>query len=639
MRRLANDRTRNLALSLGILTLMLAPAGAQSAINWKTAAPIPLRVDATDLPRRLVNTEMTFPAQPGPMDFYFVEWTPGNHNPSGPVQNLVKLFFEDDRGETLRWERDPRDIVRFTVHAPDGARSITVRFTYIASQPSVNSRSTDTYGEPTLGAINWNTVLLYPADASKFDVRYSPTLRMPRGWSFASALGVERARSNTATFATVSLAELVDSPVILGEHLRTYSIPAPGLAPHFIDVVAQREKQTKINDDVLEAVGRMLVEAEGVFGPFARDEYHFLLVASDDTPGFGVEHDRSTFIGLSGDALVKANKDGAAGLGVMPHEYTHAWNGKLRAPKGLHSTNYHDDMDAEMLWVYEGMTSYYDEVLAVRSGMQKYDRFVQNLANSVVRYEQQGGRLWRSVADTARGMRVLRTPSPAWADLRRRQDYYGEGALFWASADAIIRRGTNGARSLDDFTRRFFRVTPGPRGSHIEYTRSDVIDGLRAVYAGEDWDALITTMIDQPVRDLHIGLPALLGRKLIYSDTPTDRQKRDEARGGGVNLRSSLGVTVDKEGVITSIVPSSSADQAKLAYGMKIIAISDERFTPAALREAVADTPETGAVSLLVDFGGSVEERRVSYRDGLRYPVLKRDENAGPDLLPAIGRQ
>lgn len=636
-----HDRTiaRRFALAVALLALGAAAEAVRAQIDWAAADPIPLAVDATDIARRLVHTDMRFPARTGVMDFYFVEWTPGNHNPSGPIQNVVNLFFEDGRGRRLDWRRDPRDIVRFSVDVPAGVSQVRVRFTYIADQPSVNSRSTDTYGEPTLGALNWNTVLLYPADASKLDIRYQASLTLPAGWRHASALSAQRIVDNAIAFAPVSLAELVDSPVIFGEHLRTYRLPAPGLAPHYIDAVAPEPEQVEIGEHVLDAIADMLVEAERVFGPFPRDEYHFLLVVSDDTPGFGVEHDRSTFIGLSGSALKDANEKGAASLGVIAHEYTHAWNGKLRAPAGLHSLNYHDDKDASLLWVYEGMTSYYDEVLAVRSGMQNFDDFAHNLTNSIARYEQQTGRLWRSVADTARGMRVLRAPSPAWADLRRRQDYYGEGALFWADADARIRRGTQGERSLDDFCRSFFGVKPGPRGSHVEYTRSDIVDALAAVYPGEDWDARIRLLIETPPKSLAIELPALLGYRLDSTSEPTERQKRDEGRGGGLNLRASIGFSVNREGEIVSIVPGSAADDAKVAYGMKILAVGDRPFSIDALRDAIGRTDKTGGATLFVEFGDRMRELRVSYAGGLRYPALVREDAPGPDLLAAIAHK
>jgi len=625
-----------------VLLACLAPTtaptpAAWAAIDWSRQAPIPLRVDATDLPRRLLRTEMVFPAEEGPMDFFFVLWTPGNHNPSGPIQNMVDLFFEDGQGRPLRWRRDPRQIVRFTVDVPRGVRTVRARFRYIASQPSVNSRSTDSYGEPTLGAINWNTVLLYPSSANKLEIRYAPSLQAPPRWRLATALTVESRQGDTTRFAPVSLAELVDSPVILGEILRTYQLPAQGLsAPHYLHVVAHREEQATVEPSVLEPLGRMLVEAERVFGPFPRDEYHFLVVASDDTPGFGVEHDRSTFIGLSGDAFVRANKDGPHSLGVFPHEYIHAWCGKLRAPRGLHGPEYYSAKDASMLWVYEGLTSYYDEILAARSGMQSLERFVVNMTNSIVRYQQQAGRRWRSVEDTARAQRVLRAPSPAWADLRRRQDYYGEGALFWAFADARIRTATRGARSLDDFCLRFFRVEPGPRGSHVEYTRQDVVDALTAVAPSEDWSALIEALIESPASALPFELPSQLGYRLEHASEPTKEQRQAESRGGGLNLRTSLGLSVDREGRVVSIAPESPADRAKLAYGMQLLAVGDEVYTPTALRDAVAQTPKTGGVSLLVTFGPRVQRIDIAWSDGLRYPRLA--PVADEPLLPLIAK-
>ena len=617
-----------------IVTLLAAPPAA-------IAAPREMRlhIDATDIERRLVHAAVTMDAAPGPLDLHYVEWTPGNHNPSGPIQNVVNVRFVDGAGAELDWRRDPAHVTRFTIDVPDGARRITAHLSYIANQPGVNSRSTDTYGAPGYGGLNWNTVLLYPAGVHRDDLVVRPTLALPEGWRAATPLPIGGAPSedNVVRFNPVSLAELVGSPVIFGATLRSQAIPLEGDAPHLVHSVAPRDDQTILPDARLERFARMARETQRVFGPFPRSRYDFLVLLSDEWTGFGVEHEECTFIGMGANAFADAETDRGGPMLVVPHEYIHAWNGKLRAPEGLVADDYHTPAIPDLLWVYEGLTSYYTDVIGARSGMIDRESFESRLASRIGGYELQKGRAWRSVLDTTHALRHLRAPSASWEDLRRRQDYYAEGAMFWLEADALIRRATNNERSLDDFTRDFFGVPAGTHGRPSTYTRQDVIDALARVHPGADWDALVRDRIETPRREsLAFESPRLLGYRFEWSKEPTPAQRRAEARERGASLRSSLGFDADATGRVTSVVPGSPADAARVAYDMRIVGVGDRPYSGDALRDAVRNAERTGRVELTVHWGERLVPVVIEHDAGLRYPRLVRDETLGPDLLGAI---
>lgn len=623
-----------------------------------------VEVDATDIARRLVHTTITIPdamAPDGePLDLRYVEWTPGNHNPSGPIQNVVDFVVLDDQGNTLAWRRGEDSVFSHVVPAAP-AGDITVRFSYIANQPTVNSRSSDTYGLPTMGGLNWNTVLVYPAGMDRATLKVTPTLRYPSSWKEASGLAFNKRNQGLPGFrlyTTTTLAELVDSPVIMGEHLGAHPMEAMNGAAHTIYGVAPRAGQEALPDSRQEKFEEMHRQAAKVFGPFPFRSFGYLIMLDDSLPGFGLEHCTSTFISMKADRFEKAGEADADPMSVVPHEYIHAWCGKLVAPEGLLAENYHTPGATELLWVYEGLVSYYDEVLCVRSGLMSPEQFRHSLTNTIANYELQAGRRWRSVEDTARAMRFLRAPSDSWEDLRRRQDYYAEGSLFWATADAIIRGGTNNAKSLDDFCLAFFKPdAPGAETPGVPlrtYTRADIVAGLAAVYPGQDWDALIREMIESPqADDPTFELPRRLGYTLEWPAEPSALQKKDDGGDRGASLRSSIGLRVDSEGKVTGIVPGSPADRAKLAYGQKIIAVGRDTsalpppmpnqpapatatlFSPRALREAVKASGAAGGVTLLVAEGDEVREVVLEYAGGLRYPRLVRVEGT-PDLLEAI---
>lgn len=593
-----------------------------------------LQVDARDVARRLLTAQMDIPVAPGPMELNYVEWTPGNHNPSGPIQNVVDLVITDDLGDRLDWRRDPEKMTRLFLDIPDGAGVVTVRFSYITNQPSVISRSTDSYGFPTFGGLNWNTVLFYPGDVDKDDYLIEPELRLPGDWNIATSLAIESQRPGQILFKTVSLAELVDSPVIYGSTLRTYELQTNSASPHFIHAVAAFDELTDLGEERLQKFGKMVDQAEAVFGPFPREEYHFLVLLSDDLAGFGVEHNKSTYIAEPQDTFNDAEEK-ADPIGVIPHEYIHAWCGKLRTPAGLLATDYDTTGDTHLLWVYEGMTTYYADILAVRSGLMTEDEYVNSITNRIAEYELREGRTWRSVEDTAVALRFLRGRSASWGDRRRGVAYYAEGALFWMEADAIIRNGTRGEKSLDDFTRAFFHVTPGRPGSPVTYTLEDIVTGLRHVYPDQDWAGLVNERLEEPVKTLSLDyLTSKLGYELVFVDEPSEEQTKAIERNKGADVRYSLGLTTNKDGGVTRIVPDSLADKADLAYGMTILAVNHYTYTPERLRQAVARTPDTGAVTLLVEFGDKVEEKMLRYDGGAKYPKLVR--RRGVDTLEGI---
>jgi len=614
-------------------------AGGQS-VEW---APMWLWVDARDADRGLIHSTMLLEVEePGPLDLYYTEWTPGNHNPSGPIQNVVSFYVRDEDGAPIRWKRDPTHVVRVTADVPEGVERITIKMSYIVNQPSVISRSTDSYGYPSFGALNWNTSLVYPGGADKDEFLINPVLSLPSGWEFATALrtrtDARAERAGQHAFERVSLAKLIDSPVIYGEHKRSWRLDAKVGEPHFIDAVAAEEESLELPDARLDKFAKVVEQSVTVFGPFPFDHYHFLLVVDSRMPGIGLEHRESTFITARTDELVNSEKEDGDPMTVVPHEYVHVWCGKLRAPEGLLHRDYHTPGHTELMWVYEGLTTYYTDVIAVRSGLLDFEAFKDRLASRIARYETQQGRRWRSVEDTGSALRFLRAGSPRWQNLRRRQDYYSEGALVWMTADAIMRRKTNGEASIDLFSSRFFDVPAGPAGSPVVFDRTEVIETLEDVYPGVDWDAFIRERIETPRQDLEFDLPERLGYRLVYTNEPTEEQKKSNSWKRGTGYQTSLGFNVDQDsGEIGSMVFDSPAYNAGIGPGMTIVAVGEEVFSTEALRNAVQASPETGNVTLLVNVDGSQIKRfKIKYDGGLRLPRLKRDEGLGPDILKAI---
>ncbi|MBZ0111034.1 MAG: hypothetical protein K8J08_01100 [Thermoanaerobaculia bacterium] len=635
----------NYARTLCTLLLMLATSPLLAS-----GTAIDLEVDARQLPKKLLHATLRIPVTPerlddrGVLTLDYPLFIPGTHAPSGPIENVAGFAATDCQGQPTTWLRNPLRPESIEVTVPEECDEVTVTTTYIASQPNVNSRGVDSYGWADLGAISFNTVLWVPAGESHQDVRLATTVRLPAHWTGVAGSLPHTTKATSeeviVTFEEATLAELVDAPMIAGRNLVTLELDLPGHPPHTFNAVSKELVNATPPDWMKGSLEEMVRQAALLMGHFPRRRFDFLHVFA---PGIsaGLEHGESTLMGDDEDTLVEAvPKDdlqaGGDSITVIPHEYVHAWCGKLTAPEGLVPSDFNAPIRSEMLWVYEGLTSYLDELLAVRSNWVTFEEFQHHLLRSILSAEGREGRRWRPLEDTAADSRNLRGRSARWGELRRRQDYYAEGALFWLEADARIRRGTQGERSLDDFVRSFFDVPVRPVGDLVTYTRDTVVEKLHAVYPDEDWDGLIRARIESPQEDLSMThLLEQIGYQLDWQDDPTALQKvLDKKSKERIDVMATLGFAVD-DGVVENLAPGGLADQAGIPFDAEIVGVAGWRYSKDRFEEALKATPESGQLDLLVDIEGQLKPFTLSYDGGVRHPHLV-PVDADDDLLRKI---
>ena len=213
-------------------------------------------------------------------------------------------------------------------------------------------------------------------------------------------------------------------------------------------------------------------------------------------------------------------------------------------------------------------------------------------------------------------------------------DYYEEGILIWLGVDVLIRQHTAGKRSLDDFCRLFFGGRSGPPAV-VVYDQDDVVKAPDQV-APHDWRALFEARLASTAQRAPLGGIEGSGWRLAWGDSLTAYGRADEAAWEHTDLRFSLGLMLDKDGVITDVVPGSAAAQAGLAPGMKPIAAGGRRFSVERLREVLrAGKNGTEALELLAEDGDFIRAFRLDWHGGELHPVLVRDA-AKPDLLSEI---
>jgi predicted metalloprotease with PDZ domain len=616
-------RYLRLFLPTGFL-ICLAAAHAQS-----TSQPIQLSVDVTDAPRKIIHAVETIPIAPGEHTLVYPKWIPGEHGPTGPIDDLTGLVFTAN-GQQIAWRRDDVDMFAFHIDVPAGATELKIKLDFLATaSPSGFSSGAST--SASLAMLSWNTVVLYPEGANASDVMVTPEAKIPQGWQYGTALTKTNSDSYDLKFDTVSLEQLVDSPLLTGRYFREWPL-APEVTPkHYLDVAADGPEDLEIKPELLAGFNNLVREAGALYKSRHYSSYHFLLTASDQVAHFGLEHHQSSDDRVPEKTFLDSNLELLTG-GLLPHEFTHSWNGKYRRPAGLATPNYQVPMKGNLLWVYEGLTEYLGDVLAARSGIWTPEQYRDALALSAATLDARPGRTWRDLSDTAVAAQILIDASDGWDNWRRNVDYYPEGELIWLEVDTLIRKQSNGKKSINDFCARFHGLGGDTTPKVVPYTFDDVVENLNAV-TPYDWASFLHERLTTKQDHAPLGGITNGGWRLAYSDKETPYVTADEH--GGVNAWWSLGLKIGDGGKVSDVLVGSPADKAGFGPDMQIVAVNGRAYQDELLKNAIDDakegstqqgvTPEkNGPIEFIVSNTSYYKVLKIDFHGGQRYPYLER---------------
>jgi predicted metalloprotease with PDZ domain len=615
------------------------PAPVPSPVDQPYAGTISLSVDLTNVNDRVLNVHESIPVKPGHAILLYPQWLPGNHSPSNSVQNLAGLVITA-AGKRIPWLRDRVNMWAFHVEVPKGVTTLELSFQYLAPiRPQQGRISTK------IADLTWNSVLLYPAGYFSRRIQFSPELKLPDGWKFATALEVKSQNGNAVQFKDVSLNTLIDSPLYAGINYKRVDLSTGSDNPVYLDIFADKPEQLEITPEELQFHKNLVVQAQKLFQSRHYDHYDFLFSLSDTVGGKGLEHHQSSEDGTRANYFTDWAA-GIAGRTLLPHEYTHSWNGKFRRPADLWTANFNEPMRNDLLWVYEGLTDYYGNVLTARSGMRTLEQARDDIAEIAASFEISPGRSWRSLEDTTNQPIISAhfAMPEFWPSWQRSFDYYPESDLVWLDADTKIRELSNGQKSLDDFAKLFYGVD---NGSYITvtFTLEDLVKALNAVQP-YDWNEFFRTRVSQVEPQVPEDGITRGGYRLVYNDSQPDWMKHMD-RSFGTSFATSIGFTVSGEGgsngggsgglgMITSVVWEGPAFKAGVTPDMQLQAVNDQAFNVENLRAAILAAEKNNVpIKLLLKRDGEFTTVNVDYHGGLRYPHLERVESV-PDRMDDI---
>ncbi len=620
-------------LTIVPLLFSIVSASAQDAQK-----PVRLSVDLREATKHIFHAKLKFPVTAGPLTLVYPKWIPGEHSPVGPIVNLTGLVFRA-AGKEIEWRRDDVDMFAFHCQVSAGVSELEISLDYVSpSGPSAGRENPSATAQ--LAILNWYTVLLYPQGAKSDDLTYTASLQVPAGWKYGTALPVASETSAAIEFQPASLTTLVDSPVLMGAHMRVIDL-SPGLKPeHEIHIAAESEAGLEITPETVQEWRQLVAETGALFGARHYRHYDFLLTESDNVETDGVEHHESSDNRVPGRTFQDPNIADAM-TDLLPHEFAHSWNGKYRRPAGLATPNYQEPMKGGLLWVYEGMTQYYGTMLSARIGSWTPERLRENLAWVAAYLDQRRGRTWRDLEDSAVAAQLLYGSPEEYRTWRRDTDYYDEGTLIWLEADTIIRLQTKGKKSLDDFCRKFEGgENTGP--TIVPYTFDDVVATMEEI-APYDWRGFFAQRVKSHGPGAPLGGLENSGWKLVYSETPNDSRAAGEAALHMTDVQFSLGIIVRDSGgengdAVVDVIPGSPAAQTGIAPGMKLVAVNGRRWNPDDLHAAIKQAKSAREpIELLIENEDFFRTYQVDYHGGERSPHLERISGK-PDLLAEIAK-
>jgi len=417
---------------------------------------------------------------------------------------------------------------------------------------------------------------------------------LPEGWEVATTLAPSPGDTGGRDFTAADYDTLVDHPVELGRFWRGGFVAA-GVPHEFVVAGALPD----FDGDRLLADSQRICEAEIKFwhgtgqAPFAR--YLFMLNALEDGRG-GLEHRSSTAlvaarrdlprrpVALAGSDAAKApakpdTGDGyVAVLGLIAHEYFHAWNVKRLTPREFATLDYARENYTELLWFFEGFTSYYDDLMLVRCGLIDPPRYLKLVAATLSAVQASPGRAVQSVAAAS---------FDAWVKYYRADEntpnatisYYAKGSLVALALDLTLR--SEGKGSLDDVMRRLWHTSDGG-----PIDEADIAAALESVGARSYSRELLAWVHGTD----ELPLAPLLQRFGVEIEIQP------------ATLAQRLGVRVSESALtgvkLTHVLRGGAGERAGLAPGDEILALAGWRVRR--LDDALRALPSEGETPLVV---------------------------------------
>ena len=494
------------------------------------------------------------------------DWIPGSYMIRDFSQHVVSLQALGDGNEVA-----PVRVDKSCWEFPAGLEALEVTYRVYAWDLSVRAAHLDL----NHGFYNGTSVFLYAEGLEQNPVTVEirpPAHPACKSWEVATSLSADKTQANGfGLYKAANYDELIDHPVEMGNFTRC-EFEACGV-PH--EVIFTGPIHTDL-ERVAKDLKRICEYQIDFFGkPAPMDRYVFLVMVVGSGYG-GLEHRASTALMITRENLPIPGDDSIndgylSFLGLCSHEYFHTWNVKRIKPAAFTPFDLQTENYTRLLWFFEGMTSYYDDLLLRRCGLIDDETYFTLVAKNITRIQRTGGRLVQTVTDSS---------FDAWHKFYKQNEnspnaivsYYGKGALVAMCLDATLRERSNNKVTLDHLMQALWKnwLNTG------EGLQEKEPESVAAELLGENMDEFFQhALYSAGELDLKSAL-ATLGVELNW------RQRKSAADAGGKNDKSGefywIGANVkpgESDVTLSHVFTGGAAEQAGLAAGDTLLAIEN----------------------------------------------------------------
>jgi len=508
-------------------------------------------------------------------------WTPGSYMVRDFARHVIELRahagdvpVEVVKTDKQTWRCAPCD------------GPLRVEWLVYARDASVRAASLDDEG----GFFNGSSLFLRPLQVD--DGPFELDIRSPgrEGWRVATAMTpVDTDAQGFGRYRAADYEELIDHPVRLGRFTR-HEFAAAGMPHEIVLSGAPRCDHERLCRDLACACESHV----DLFGELPVSRYIFFMNIVGEGYG-GLEHRASTLLDVARASLPQAGDEDERDdylelLGLCSHEYFHLWHVKRIRPAAFVPYDLSSERHTTLLWAFEGMTSYYDDLGLLRAGLLPKEKWLERVARTITRVHRGAGRLRQSVAESS---------FDAWTRFYKQDEnapnaivsYYAKGALVALALDLTLRLETENACSLDDVMRALWQ-RHGRTGVGVE---EDGIERLAGEISGIDLQSFFDRAL-RSTEDLDLaGLLARFGIGLEWLPA---------SAGAGYVPQMSAAVRDDGGFArLTRLIEDGAAQRAALAAGDRLLAVDGVHLPAAGFAERIARLPvgEPLAVHLLRD--------------------------------------
>ncbi|MBI4564945.1 MAG: M61 family metallopeptidase [Planctomycetes bacterium] len=500
------------------------------------------------------------------VDLVMPVWTPGAY----AVRDFAR-HVQDFEAGPMAWTKVEKSRWRVRTR---GSSKMRVTYRVWAYELEVDRSHLD----DTHGYFNGAGVFMYIDGAKHEPVTLD--IQAPRGWRVTT--GLERVRGSR--FAAANYDELIDCPTDVGTApVRTFRVRG-------------KEHQVLIHgpnnwdhDRVTRHAQKIVVEHARLFGGLPYRHYTFLYFASIGPHLGGLEHHNSTAITLN-PWIGRPFKSYERLLEVTSHEFFHLWNVKRIKPKALGPFNYERETYTRLLWVAEGLTSYYDDLICERAGLYPQGRYLKKLAEGIHAYREKPSRQRQSLTQSSFDTWLWKYEGDGNI-INRMMSYYEKGALVGLCLDLEIRHRTRNRRSLDDIM-RFLWTDFAKKGRRLEEDEfRSVVEGVAGGSYRDFFDRYVDGVDEVPFEVFlrHAGLELTL-------EPPKGEDAKDEPKEIawlGLSTRST-----GERPAVTTVTEGSPAWKHGISPEDEIVALNGARVIPENFATLLKDHPPGVRITL-----------------------------------------